>query len=175
VYLLVGPRGLFAFTPLTAVAAYGFVVMWRSRGPLRRLTLAIGAPSIVFFFSIVFLQLNDEHARNFAERRYVDLFFVLYVALGPALTSIRSTLGAIVVRVAVAASVATAALGTLAPFAGNPGESGFAFAAAAFAELWRRAPVQGVLDVMLLLALVAVVLSIVEPALDSAPRNSHIP
>jgi hypothetical protein len=157
VNLTVGGRGLFSFTPLTAVAAYGFARMWRTGGNVRVLALAILAASGVFFMMIVFLQ-NDAHARNFGERRYVDLFFVLCIALGPALAAVRGLAAAAAVRLAIATSVAIAALGTVAPFAGQPGESGFAFGSAEFAALYRRAPVQAALDVVLLVALVVVVL-----------------
>src|SRR5665213_877807 len=44
------------------------------------------------------------------------------------------------VQIASALSVAIAALGTVAPFGGAPGESGYAFGLAEFAALYRRAP-----------------------------------
>ena len=164
VNLLVGVRGLFAFTPLMLVAAYGFVVMWLTGGRVRRLALAIAATSVVFFFMIVFLQQNDVRAENFGERRYVDLFFALSVALGPALTSIRAPAAAVAVRLAVVASVAIAALGTVAPFSGAPGESGFVFGVAEFVALSRRAHVQALFDVLLLIVVLALVLRVVERA-----------
>lgn len=165
VNLLVGARGLFSFTPLILVAAYGFVLMWRAGGPLRRLVVAIVATSAVYVLSIVFLQQTDAHAQSFGERRYVDLIFALCVALGPALASLRAPLGAWAVRYTAAASVAIAALGTVAPFAGKPGESGFSFGPVEFNALYRRAPVQAVLDVVLMLVLVVLVLRIVDRAL----------
>ncbi len=154
--LLFGGKGLFAFTPLVFVVAYGLVVMWRSRGLMRRVALGISAACAVFFALIVLLQ-NDSEARNFGERRFVDLFFLLGVALGPALTTVRTAAGVALVRLCVASSVALAALGTVAPFGGAAGESGFSFATAEFAALYRRAPIQAVIDVVVLLVVLALV------------------
>jgi hypothetical protein len=165
--LLVGGKGLFAFTPLMFVAAYGLVVMRRAGGLMARLALAVAATFAVFFVLIVFLQ-NDYNARNFGERRYVDLFFLLCIALGPALASIRSAVASAAVRLAIGSSVAIAALGTVAPFAGAAGEPGFAFGAAEFAALLRRAPVQGVLDVFALIVMIVLVLGLMPPR-ASAP------
>ena len=167
VSLLVGARGLFAYTPLMLVAAYGFAVMWRDRAATRRLALAILSTAAVFFVTIVFLQ-NDAHAHNFGERRYVDLFFVLCVALGPALEAIRRPLAAAAVLALTGISVAIAALGTVAPFGGGPGESGFAYATVEFAALARRAPVQGVIDVVLLAVAVVLVVRTVARALATS-------
>jgi hypothetical protein len=167
VNLLVGSRGLFSFTPLMLLVAYGLLLMWRAGGAQRRVAAAVLATAAVFFVLIVFLQ-NDADARNFGERRYVDLFFVLCVALGPALSALRGTVAVAAARVLVAASVAIAALGTVAPFAGAAGESGFAFGAAEFAALARRAPVQAALDVLLAIVLIALVLRLM-PAPEGAP------
>jgi hypothetical protein len=164
VSLLVGSRGLFAYTPLMLVAAYGFAVMWRAGEPVRRLAIAILAAAAVFFLAIVFLQ-NDAHAHNFGERRYVDLFFLLCVALGPALAAIRGAAAAAALSVVTAFSIAVALLGTIAPFAGGAGESGFAFGSAEFAALARRAPFQTALDVLLLILVTALVLRMVARAL----------
>jgi hypothetical protein len=166
VSLLVGARGLFSFTPLMLVAGCGFVVMWRIGGPVRRLAIAIVATSVAFVFMIVFLQQNDVRAVNFGERRYVDLFFALGVAFGPALTAIRSAAAAAAVRVAAAASIAIAALGTVAPFSGDPGESGFVFGFTEFVALARRTPLQGAADVLLLVVLIVLVVRSLPPALD---------
>jgi hypothetical protein len=158
--LLVGAKGLISFTPLVLVAVYGLVLMWRGGGVTRRITLAVAATCAVFFVTIVTLQ-NDVGAANFGERRYVDLFFLLCIGLGPALASVRSRAAAVAVRACIALSVAIAALGTVAPFGGAPGESGYAFGGAAFAALIHRAPVQAGVDVLALLVIVALVLRLV--------------
>jgi hypothetical protein len=172
VSLLVGTKGLFSFTPLMLVAGYGLLVMVRAPGLARRLAIAIAATTIVYFAAIVLLQ-NDTGARNFGERRYVDLFFLLCVAVGPALASVRGPLARLAVYIASALSVAIAALGTVAPFGGAPGESGYAFGLAEFAALYRRAPVSAALDVVMLVVLLVVVLRIVERAFR-APRASAV-
>ena len=174
VNLLVGGRGLFSFTPLMAVTGYGFARMFRARGHVRALAVAIVATSFVFFIMIVFLQ-NDAHARNFGERRYVDLFFVLCIALGPALTAVRGPAATAAVRIAVAASIAIAALGTVAPFAGDPGESGFVFGSVEFAALARRAPVQAALDVLLLVVMIGVVLRVTPLSGERAAVRGAVP
>jgi hypothetical protein len=69
-----------------------------------------------------------------------------------------------------ASSVAIAALGTVAPFGGESGESGFAFGSAAFVALVRRAPVQGVVDVVLLLVILGLLFRLV-PVPASPPRR----
>jgi hypothetical protein len=167
--LLIGSRGLFSFTPLMLLAGAGFVVMWRRRELPRRIALAVALTSLVFFLLILFLQ-NDSEASNFGERRYVDLFFVLGIGFGPALAAVRTPLAWAAVRLVTACSIAIAALGSVAPFAGLPGESGFAFGAAEFAALLRRAPAQGVLDVVLAIVLIVFVLRLIPPpARASAP------
>ncbi len=158
--LLVGSRGLFAFTPLMVPVAFGVALLLRAGGPCRRLGTAILAAGALFFFAILFLQ-NDTISSNFGERRYVDVFFLACTALGPVLVAARSALVVAAVRVAIAASVAIAALGTVAPFAGRPNESGFAFGRAEFVALAQRAPVQAALDAILLLAGIAIVLRFV--------------
>ncbi|MBV9438536.1 MAG: hypothetical protein JOZ24_00945, partial [Candidatus Eremiobacteraeota bacterium] len=45
--LLVGVRGLLSFTPLVAVAVYGFVRLWRSDADGRRLASAVAATFVV--------------------------------------------------------------------------------------------------------------------------------
>jgi len=163
--LLVGAKGLVSFTPLVLVAVYGLAIMWRAGGLMRRIAVAVTASSAIFFVMIVTLQ-NDAAAANFGERRYVDLFFLLCIGLGPALTSVRSRVTALAVQVCIVASVAIAALGTVAPFGGAPGESGFSFGGTAFAALLHRSPVQAAVDVVLLLVIVALVLrSVPFPAL----------
>ena len=169
--LLIGTKGLFAFTPLMFVAAYGFAVMLRTPGLARRVAVAVLATAGVYFALIVLLQ-NDAGARNFGERRYVDLFFLLGIALGPALASVRGMVAVVAVRLAIASSVAIAALGTVVPFGGRAGESGFAFGSAAFVALMRRAPVQGVLDVLLLIAILALLFRFVPlPARAATPAT----
>ncbi len=167
--LSVGGKGLFSFTPLALVAAYGLRVMWRAGGLMRRVSLAVTATCAVYFVVVVAFQ-NDFEARHFGERRFVDLFFLGGVALGPALTSVRSRAAAAAVRLCVVLSVTIAALGTVAPFGGEAGESGFSFATAAFVALVHRTPVQAALDVLLLIVIVALVLRLVPfPALRWVP------
>jgi hypothetical protein len=173
VALLVGTKGLFSFTPLMFVAGYGLLVMARTPGTARRLATAIAATTVVYFAAIVLLQ-NDTGARNFGERRYVDLFFLLGVSLGPALASAREPFARFALYAASALSVAIAALGTVAPFGGEAGESGFAFGLAQFAALYRRAPLQAALDVVMLVLLLVVVLRLIDRALR-APRASVAP
>jgi uncharacterized membrane protein len=74
-----------------------------------------------------------------------------------------------------ALSVAIAALGTVAPFGGDAGESGFAFGVAEFAALYRRAPVQAALDIVLLIVLLVFVLRIVDRALGTARASTAVP
>ena len=173
-HVLVGGKGLLSYTPLVLVAAYGLAVMWRTGGVLRRLATAIVAATALFVVTIVTLQIQDAQAQNFGERRYVDLFFMLCVALGPALVSVRSRLAAAAVRACVVISVAIAALGTVAPFGGERGEAGFSFASASFGALYQRSPVQAALDVLLLLAVVAFVVRLVPFPLvtRAAPRRA---
>jgi hypothetical protein len=107
----------------------------------------------VFVFAIVFLQ-DDTATANFGERRYVDVFFMLCVALGPALAAVRSAAGAFLARLLIVASIAISALGTVNPFAGNAGEWGIMRGAAEFGALAHRAQVQATLDVLVLAALI---------------------
>ncbi|HEV2737923.1 MAG TPA: hypothetical protein VGU66_05020 [Candidatus Elarobacter sp.] len=160
-HVLVGGKGLLSYTPLVLVAAYGLVVMWRSGGVMRRLAAAIVAATALFVVTIVTLQSQDAQAQNFGERRYVDVFFVLCVAVGPALAAVRSRLAAAAVLVCVAISVAIAALGTVSPFGGDVGEPGFSFASAAFVALYHRSPVQAAIDVLMLIAVVTAVVRLV--------------
>jgi hypothetical protein len=175
VNLLVGGKGLFSYTPLMFVAAYGFAIMLRAGGRSRRLAIAILATTLVYFLSIVIF-INDTVAGHFGERRYVDLIFLLCIALGPALMAIRGATARLAVQVAVVASVAIAALGTVAPFGGAPGEAGFVYGTAEFVALVHRAPVQAALDVLLLFVLLAGVLRLVpfgaalQPATPRPPR-----
>ncbi len=169
--LLVGTKGLFVFTPLMLVAAYGFVVMLRTPGTARRVAVAVLATAGVYFALIVFLQ-NDAGARNFGERRYVDLFFLLGIGLGPALAAVRGVGAVVVVRLAIASSVAIAALGAVAPFGGKAGESGLVFASAAFVGLARRAPVSAALDVVLLIAIFALLFRLVPLPASAAQQRA---
>ena len=86
---------------------------------------------------------------------------MLCIALGPALGSIRSPAAIIWTRLAIAVSVAIAALGAVAPFGGGPGQLGFVFAPAEFVALEHRAPLASAFDVLLLLALIGLVLRLV--------------
>lgn len=171
---LVGVRGIVPFTPLVVLAAYGAVRMWRAPGRARALAAATAATFAVYVLLIVFLQ-NDTYSRNYGERRYVDLFFLLCTALGPALASLRGGLARAAAMLLVALSVASAGLGTIAPFAGRQGEWGFVFASHEFAMLQRRAPVQAALDVVLLLLLIAVVLRLTARATDASPVAAGAP
>ena len=169
--LLIGTKGVFVYTPLMLVAAYGFAVMVRTPGTARRVAAAVLATTAIYIALIVFLQ-NDAGAKNFGERRYVDLFFLLGIALGPALATVRGAAAVVAVRVAIACSVAIAALGTVAPFGGKAGEPGFVYASAAFAGLAHSAPIQAVLDVVLLIVMLALVLRLVPFPASAAPRRA---
>jgi len=147
------------------VAGYGFALLWRADGRARTLAIAIVATFASYFIATVFLQESDSRAQHFGQRRYVDLFFALCVALGPAIATIRSAGGTVFVQSAAIASVAIAALGTVAPLAGAPGESGFAFGTREFVALYNRAPAQAILDVILLAALLLLVLRVLRRAL----------
>ncbi|HWT06796.1 MAG TPA: hypothetical protein VN224_13625 [Xanthomonadales bacterium] len=157
VNLLFGGKGLLSYTPLVLLAGYGAVVMLRAGGIMRRVACAIAVTTAVYFVMILALQ-NDFAAQNYGERRYVDVFFLIGVALGPALVSVRSRWAVVVTRLCVVLSVCIAALGTVAPFGGAPGQSGFSFGSAEFAALMRRAPVQAGIDVLMLIVVVALVL-----------------
>lgn len=145
--LLLGNKGLFVFTPLAAVCAYGVAVMWGKGAAWRRLALAIAGTSLTLFLLIVFFQ-NDEGSRNFGERRYVDVFFVACMSLGVAFQAVRGALAATAVRLAVGASLLIAGLGAIAPFGGAAGQGGFAYAAADFAAIAVRNRPQAVEDVL---------------------------
>ena len=160
-HVLVGGKGLLSYTPLVFVAAYGLAVMWRTGPVMRRLAAAIVATTVLFVVTIVALQSQDAQAQNFGERRYVDVFFVLCVALAPALAAVRGIVAAFAVRLAIVASVAIAALGTVAPFGGEAGEPGFAFASAAFVALYHRSPFQAALDGLVLIVVIVVLLRLV--------------
>jgi hypothetical protein len=168
VNLLFGGKGLLTYTPLVLVMGYGVWVMWRAGGLMRRLACAIGATAAVYFVLILTLQ-NDATSQNYGERRYVDVFFVMCTALGPALGSVRGRLVSAATRICIALTVCIAALGTIAPFGGAPGQSGFSFGSAEFVALTRRAPVQAGLDVVLLIVVVAVVLWLVPLARRNDP------
>lgn len=165
---LVGEKGLFSFTPLMVLAGYGLVVMLRGPVELRRIALALLAAAAAFVFGIVFLQ-DDTATANFGERRYVDVFFMLCVALGPGLAAVRGTLGALVARLLIVSSIVVAALGTVNPFAGRAGEWGLFRGAAEFVALAHRAHVQAVLDVLLLVALIFAVVRLTPLGIAAAP------
>jgi hypothetical protein len=169
VNLLVGSKGLFSFTPLMLVAGFGVSVMWRTGGLMQRLAVAIVSAAGAFFLAILFLQSIDIIAPSFGERRYVDLFFLLGIAFGPALAAVRSGVALLAVRLTIVVSVAIAALGTVAPFAGE-GQSGFEFGSAAFGALARRSPIQAALDVLLLIVEIALVLWLVRAPLVAGSR-----
>jgi hypothetical protein len=155
--LLVGSKGLFLYTPLALVCVYGLVLMFRSGGFSRRLAAAITLSAVTLFVLMLFFQ-NDATARNFGERRYVDVFWLLCIALGPALAQVRSPAQRLSIALLIAASILVAMLGVIAPFGGTAGEPGFVFAAAAFSELARRSWLQATLDIAFAFAAIAVTL-----------------
>jgi hypothetical protein len=158
--LLFGGKGLLSYTPLVLVASYGVVVMHRAGGLMRRVAYAIVVATALYFVMILTLQ-NDFAAQNYGERRYVDLFFLMAVAIGSALTLVRSRLAVAGTRLCIVLSVCIAALGTVAPFGGAQGQSGFSFGSAEFAALMRRAPIQAGVDVLVLIVIIALVLWLV--------------
>jgi len=165
---LVGDKGLFSFTPLMVLAGYGLVAMWRASAEMRRIARALLTTAAVFVFAIVFLQ-DDTATANFGERRYVDVLFMLCVALGPGLAAVRGALGAFFARLLIVSSIAIAALGTVNPFAGNVGEWGIVRGAAEFGALAHRAQVQATLDVLLLAGLIFAVVRLTPLGTAAAP------
>lgn len=173
-YVLVGGKGLFSYTPVALVCAYGLGVMWRTPGTWRTVALAVALPVVAYTVLVIVLT-NDYLSGNFGERRYVDVFFTLCVALGPALAAVRGRSAALAVRAAVALSIVVAAFGTVQPFGGAAGEDGYRFGAEAFAGLASRAPLQAGLDVVAVVLTVAAVLRALPASWTSAaptPRGS---
>ncbi|MEA2687588.1 MAG: hypothetical protein QOD51_195, partial [Candidatus Eremiobacteraeota bacterium] len=172
-YLLVGDKGLISYTPLTLLCAYGFARMWRGPAQQRRIAAAVVA-TFVAYFALMVAFTNDYGALNYGERRYVDVFFVLCIALGPALAALPAGLPSVAAQLAVVASVAVAALGVVAPFGEVRGVPGYAFAPAEFGRLARRAPFQAVIDVVALLITILSVLrfwsSAAAPTRGTGPR-----
>ncbi len=157
VNLLVGGKGLFVYTPLMLIVVSGLRVMFRTGDLSRRLAAAIVLTFVTLFVLLLVFQ-NDATAPNFGERRYVDVFWLLSIALGPALAQLRTLAQRRIVAVLIGLSILIAMLGVLAPFGGLAGESGFIFAFAAFSELAHRSWVQAALDVVL--AVAAIVLTL---------------
>lgn len=168
--LLFGGKGLLSYTPLVLVAGYGVVVMQRAGGLMRRVAHAIVVATAIYFVMILTLQ-NDFAAQNYGERRYVDVFFLMAVAIGPALTSVRGRLAVAGTRLCIVLSVCIAALGTVAPFGGAQGQSGFSFGSTEFAALMRRAPIQAGIDVLMLIVIIALVLWLVPFPRGDDPAN----
>jgi hypothetical protein len=170
-YLLLGAKGLVSYTPLVLLAAYGFVRVWRT--PQRRVALAILATCAVYFVLMVAFT-NDYGALNYGERRYVNVFFVLCAGLGPALDGLPPGAASVAARLAVAWSMATAMLGTIAPFGEPRGLGGTVFAAQELERLTHRAPFQAALDVVVCAVMILLVQrvwsSAAVPTSDSARR-----
>jgi len=156
-YVLFGGKGLFAYTPMAALCVYGLARMWRRGG--RERTVALAVAVIVLPYTMLVIGLTDDYAAgDFGERRFVDVTFALCVGLGPAIAAVRGATAILAARVAVGWSIATAALGSLAPFGGRPGEPGYAFGASEFVALSARAPLQAALDVAAVVVIVGLVL-----------------
>ena len=172
VYVLVGAKGLFSYTPLVLLCGYGFARTWRAPAT-RRIALAIVATFAVYFVLIVGFT-NDYGALNYGERRYVDVFFVLCVGLGPAIAALQSGPAALAARLVVTWSIVFAMLGVVAPFGEPRGVSGAAFAVQQFERLAHRAPLQFVLDALALAVIVFLVQrswsSAAAPTRGSGPR-----
>ncbi len=147
VYVLVGAKGLLAYTPLVLICGYGFALMLRGRPNEQRLAIAILAATGVYLATIVVFT-NDYGALNYGERRYADASFLLCIGLGPALTRIRGSVAIGATRVLIVASVVSAALGTLVPFGGTLGSVSFVVAAQEFVALMHRAPVAAAGDII---------------------------
>jgi hypothetical protein len=151
-YATVGGNGVFLYTPLTIVCAFGFAKLRQSgNSTARRLTLAILATSALFL-GLVVVFTNDALSANYGERRFVDIFFILCVGLAPAITSLRERLSSHAALVAIIASIVMAALGTINPFAGRDAP-GFVLNAIEFTRLAQRSPLQAALDIAALVAL----------------------
>lgn len=156
-YITIGDKGLFSYTPLTIVCAFGFARMWTMPPPMRRIALAVLA-TFGLYLGLIVAFTGDYGAHNFGQRRYVDVFFVLCVALGPALAAIRGRFAVMATRAAIVASVAIAALGTVAPFADTSVVPGYVFEPVEFANLARRAPLQAIVDVIATIGLILLML-----------------
>lgn len=148
VYLLVGDKGLVSYTPLVMLCGYGLLRMRESSGA-RQVALAVTIACAAYYLLTVAFT-NDYGALNYGERRYVNLFFVLCIGLGPALAGLPEGIALIAARAAVIASIAIASLGIVAPFGQLPGVPGYLFAPEEFARLASRAPVQAAIDVVAL-------------------------
>jgi hypothetical protein len=173
IYLLVGDKGLFTYTPLALLCAFGFVQMWRAAGLERRIAVAIVA-TFAAYYTLMVAFTNDYGALNYGERRYVDLFFLLCAGLGPALTALRGGIAAVGARFAVVWSIAAAGLGVIAPFGEPRGIPGYVFALGEFVRLAHRAPAQALIDVAVLLVTIYLVLrswsSAAAPTRGTGPR-----
>lgn len=172
IYLLVGDKGLISYTPLVLLCAVGLVRLCRDSAT-RALAAAITLPCVAYFVLMVAFT-NDYGSRNYGERRYADLFFVLCVGLGPALAALRTGAGALVARLAVTWSIAAAMLGAIAPFGEPPGVAGAAFAAAEFGRLAHRAPVQAALDLLALTATILLVQRFWSSAAAPTSGSDHL-
>jgi len=122
VALLVGNQGLFSYSPLMLASLAGFVAMWRSDVPEKRvLAFAIAVSSIVYA-ALVWLQTQDFASSTYGDRRWVAISYLLCVPLGEVFLAARtSRIGRIALAALVAVSAAIAVLGTVAPFAPPPG------------------------------------------------------
>lgn len=143
-YLLIGDKGLIVYTPLTLVCAYGFARMCAGSAEMRRIAVAVVSTFVLYFILMVAFT-NDYGSLNYGERRYVDLFFVVFVALGPARAALADSANA-VARIAMQLSIALAMLGVLAPFGEPRHESGIAFVLREFNRLAQHAPAQALID-----------------------------
>ena len=167
-YVLVGDKGLFSYTPLTVLCALGLARMWKGAADQRRIALAVVA-TVMLYVALVIAFTNDYGSLNYGERRYADVFFVLCIGLGPALAVLRGRVWPWLARGAAVASIALAMLGVVAPFGEHAGDSGYVFATGEFVRLAHRAPVQAGIDVLALVLMIFLVLRFWSSA--AAPRS----
>jgi len=149
-YLTIGERGLFTYSPLVLVAAYGLYRMWRSEGELRELAAGIVTGCALFFLAILFFT-DDRGNVNYGERRYVDLLPVLCVGLGPALAGLRRGFAVVAVRAVAALAIVLAALGAVWPWTGSPAALSNLDR---FHALWERAPLIATIDALACLGVI---------------------
>ncbi len=159
-YLTIGEKGLFTYSPLVVVAAYGLYRMWRNEGEQRELAVGIVAGCALFLIATL-LFTDDRGNVNYGERRYVDFFPLLCIGLGPALAALRRGIAVVAVRAVASLAIVVAALGAVWPWAGGPAALSNLDR---FHALWLRAPLIATIDALVCLGLILTAACAIEPA-----------
>jgi hypothetical protein len=159
-YVTIGDKGLFIYAPLVLVAGYGLTRMWKSGGEQRSLAVGITAACSAFFL-LVLLFTDDRTAANYGERRYVDFYPLLCIALGPVLAVLRRRTAVLAVRALAIASIVMAAIGAVSPWTGSPG---LFWNLDRFHTLWMHAPVIATVDAAACLAVILASIYAIAPA-----------